>query len=185
VSVLLKARLKRHKSRGMLAQLCGVKPQRILDWEMGYAKVPPLKMPIICTLLRVRESDLNAPATSRECWLCSVNLPLERAHIVPVENTDTDAAERDRPENIADLCRNHHRVFDYIGLDRTQADTFYGVLRFILESCGGSYSDECGGCVYRSPLAGAGAPYCLGASLPAELSKINPERLRGTAATVS
>jgi hypothetical protein len=150
---------------------------------MGYSKVPPEKVPVICAWLHLRNTELNAKTAKGACWLCALDVPLERAHIVPREHTFQ--ADSDRPENIADLCRNHHRLFDYVGLDRQQATDFYGVLKYILETCYGVYNDECSECVYRAALVDIAAPYCLSPSLPSELSKTNPERLKGTAASAS
>ena len=42
-----------------------------------------------------------------ECVVCGINLFLDAAHIIPVENYGTD-----NKENGLILCRNHHKAFD-------------------------------------------------------------------------
>lgn len=174
---LVKARLARKKSRSALAELCGVSANRVLDWELGYAKIPPQKQKRICLWLRLTLDQLPTTPAVRKCWICEdPDHPVDRAHVVPRENTLCES--QDRPENLADLCPSHHRKFDAGGLQTGNIVKLYSSLLPILETCGGNFAGECNACVYEAPLRDCLAPYCANSRLLQELANANSKRLK-------
>jgi len=130
----------------------------------------------ICYWLRLNREQLRVKPSVRVCWICELESPLDLAHVVPLESVSQE--DSDRAENLADLCPNHHRQFDFEGLDCDQVDRFYANLSYIVDTCGGMSIGECDSCVYSIPLPDSGAPFCSNERLRFELFKINSTRLR-------
>lgn len=170
------ARVIRRQTRATLAALCSVSPTRILEWERGYAEVPPKKLRLVCTYLCASPRDVELPAADRTCWVCGTSAALHRAHVVPEQHGGTW-----RPENIADLCPTHHLVFDRGELSAEDASKVFSRLLSILDTCMGAAQGDCETCEYKRGLGGTSGPYCKNQSLLEGLRVKSSQRLTGGA----
>jgi hypothetical protein len=168
--------MQRHISRAALAEICSVTPDRMLQWEFGWSKIPDMKLQTMSLWLRVRSGDLKPLYVKRVCAICKIPDSLERAHIIPNVHGGSE-----RPENLIMLCATDHLRFDRGRLDASEAELIWRTALARFESCGGEFLGECTSCEYMSLFPNTYPP-CCDERLLGQLSLENGVRLKPNAA---
>lgn len=82
-------------------------------WRIGLRAGQMIKTPRPCTLTATQFDIMTKSATAQTnptagvCEICGFNRTIEKAHIIPKRH-DGPAV----PQNLLDLCPNHHTLFD-------------------------------------------------------------------------